>query len=154
MGVKSRWGSIVLIFIFDWGSISIFVGWGCNQEWGSIWADTVLAIKIHHCDHYHILNLTRRMFFGSGKSKNHWKFNFYIQSAHSACIQLIKWHFVLTILNTFWVIYLNKWYLIWKCEYSASRIKNEIGNWHHQGLYEIRKGVIGSLWYTLYYNKF
>ncbi len=41
MGFNSRWGSIVSIFIFDWGSINIFMGWGCNQEWGSNGADTV-----------------------------------------------------------------------------------------------------------------
>ena len=41
MGFNSRWGSIVSIFVFDWGSINIFMGWGCNQEWGSNGADTV-----------------------------------------------------------------------------------------------------------------
>ena len=41
VGVNSRWGSIVSIAVFDWGSIRIFVGWGSNQDWGSIRADTV-----------------------------------------------------------------------------------------------------------------
>ena len=41
VGFNSRWGSIVSIFVFDWGSINIFMGWGCNQEWGSNRADTV-----------------------------------------------------------------------------------------------------------------
>ena len=34
VGFNSRWGSIVSIFVFDWGSINIFMGWGCNQDWG------------------------------------------------------------------------------------------------------------------------
>ena len=42
VGFNSRWGSIVSIFVFDWGSINIFMGWGCNQEWGSNGADTVI----------------------------------------------------------------------------------------------------------------
>ena len=41
VGFNSRWGSIVSIFVFDWGSINIFMGWGCNQDWGSNGADTV-----------------------------------------------------------------------------------------------------------------
>ena len=41
VGVNSRWGSIISISLFDWGSIRIFVGWGSNQDWGSIRADTV-----------------------------------------------------------------------------------------------------------------
>ena len=41
VGVNSRWGSIVSISVFDWDSIRIFVGWGSNQDWGSIRADTV-----------------------------------------------------------------------------------------------------------------
>ena len=41
VGVNSRWGSIISISLFDWGSIRIFVGWGSNQDWGSIHADTV-----------------------------------------------------------------------------------------------------------------
>ena len=46
VGFNSRWGSIVSIFVFDWGSINIFMGWGCNQEWGSNGADTVVVIKL------------------------------------------------------------------------------------------------------------
>ena len=42
VGFNSRWGSIVSIFVFGWGSINIFMGWGCNQEWGSNGADTVV----------------------------------------------------------------------------------------------------------------
>ncbi len=45
VGFNSRWGSIVSIFVFDWGSINIFMGWGCNQEWGSNRADTVVEIS-------------------------------------------------------------------------------------------------------------
>ena len=45
VGFNSRWGSIVSIFVFDWGSINIFMGWGCNQEWGSNGADTVFVKK-------------------------------------------------------------------------------------------------------------
>ena len=41
VGVNSRWGSIISISLFDWGSIRIFVGWGSNQDWRSIRADTV-----------------------------------------------------------------------------------------------------------------
>jgi len=41
VGVNSRWGSIISISLFDWGSFWIFVGWGSNQDWGSIRADTV-----------------------------------------------------------------------------------------------------------------
>ena len=47
MGFNSRWGSIVSIFVFDWGSINIFMGWGCNQEWGSNRADTVHEVELH-----------------------------------------------------------------------------------------------------------
>ena len=39
--VNSRWGSIISIFVFDWGFINIIVGWGCNQDWGFNRADTV-----------------------------------------------------------------------------------------------------------------
>ena len=46
MGFNSRWGSIVSIFVFDWGSINIFMGWGCNQEWGSNRADTVAYLHV------------------------------------------------------------------------------------------------------------
>ena len=45
VGVNSRWGSIFSISLFDWGSIMIFVGWGSNQDWGLIRADTVLNKK-------------------------------------------------------------------------------------------------------------
>jgi hypothetical protein len=45
VGVNSRWGSIVSIFVFGWGSISFIIGWGSNQEWGSIRADTVIQTK-------------------------------------------------------------------------------------------------------------
>ena len=41
VGFNSRWGSILLIFVFGWGSIRIFLGWGCIQDWGSIRVDTV-----------------------------------------------------------------------------------------------------------------
>ena len=41
----SRWGCIFSYLVFDWGSINISNGWGCIQEWGSINADTVFAIK-------------------------------------------------------------------------------------------------------------
>ena len=41
VGVNSRWGSIVSIFVFDWGFIDIVIGWGCNQDWGFNRADTV-----------------------------------------------------------------------------------------------------------------
>ena len=44
VGVNSRWGSIFSISLFDWGSIMIFVGWGSNQDWGSIRADTVFIL--------------------------------------------------------------------------------------------------------------
>ena len=44
VGVNSRWGSIISISLFDWGSIRIFVGWGSNQDWGSIRADTVFIL--------------------------------------------------------------------------------------------------------------
>ena len=74
------------------------------------------------------LNLTRRMCLGSCMSKNYRKIKFHIQSAKLAHIQLINWYFVLTFLNPFWVIYWNKRCFIWKCEYSANKIKNEIGN--------------------------
>ena len=46
VGVNSRWGSIFSISLFDWGSIRIFVGWGSNQDWGSIRADTVFKFKL------------------------------------------------------------------------------------------------------------
>ena len=46
VGFNSRWGSIVSIFVFDWGSINIFMGWGCNQEWGSNRADTVVIFEV------------------------------------------------------------------------------------------------------------
>ena len=42
VGVNSRWGSIISISLFDWGSIRIFMGWGSNQDWRSIRADTVV----------------------------------------------------------------------------------------------------------------
>ena len=45
VGVNSRWGSIISISLFDWGSIRIFVGWGSNQDWGSIRADTVCKAR-------------------------------------------------------------------------------------------------------------
>ena len=48
VGFNSRWGSIVSIFVFDWGSINIFMGWGCNQEWGSNRADTVIRRSIRY----------------------------------------------------------------------------------------------------------
>ena len=41
---NSRWGSIISIFVFGWGFIHVFIGWGCNQEWGFNGADTVYAI--------------------------------------------------------------------------------------------------------------
>ena len=44
LGVNSRWGSIISISFLDWGSIRIFVGWGSNQDCGSIRADTVVSI--------------------------------------------------------------------------------------------------------------
>ena len=34
VGFYSRWGSIISIFFFGWGSIHIYMGWGCYQEWG------------------------------------------------------------------------------------------------------------------------
>ena len=43
VGFNSRWGSILSIFVFGWGSIRIFLGWGCIQDWGSIRVDTVLT---------------------------------------------------------------------------------------------------------------
>ena len=39
--VNSRWGSIISIFIFDWGFIDIIMGWGCDQDWGFDRANTV-----------------------------------------------------------------------------------------------------------------
>ena len=62
VGVNSRWGSIVSISVFDWGSIWIFVGWGSNQDWGSICADTVIRknervlkynilVQFYYCRH-------------------------------------------------------------------------------------------------------
>ena len=48
VGVNSRWGSIISISLFDWGSIRIFVGWGSNQDWGSIRADTVDILYLKH----------------------------------------------------------------------------------------------------------
>jgi hypothetical protein len=68
------------------------------------------------------------MCFGNGKCKNYRAFKFHIHSGRFARIQLINWYFVLTLLNTFWKIYWNKWYLIWKSQYSDNRIRNEIGN--------------------------
>ena len=47
MGFNSRWGSIISIFVFDWGFIHIFMGWGCNQEWGFNGADTVFNLKMN-----------------------------------------------------------------------------------------------------------
>ena len=41
VGFNSRWGYIVSIFDFDWGSDNILIGWGCNQDWGFNRADTV-----------------------------------------------------------------------------------------------------------------
>ena len=48
VGVNSRWGSIVSISVFDWGSIRFCLGWESNQEWGSIRADTVVLI-LNNC---------------------------------------------------------------------------------------------------------
>ena len=45
MGFNLRWGSIISIFVFEWGYIYIFMGWGCNQEWGFNGADTVYKAK-------------------------------------------------------------------------------------------------------------
>ena len=45
VGFNSRWGSIISIFVFEWGFIDIFMGWGCNQEWGFNGADTVFECK-------------------------------------------------------------------------------------------------------------
>ena len=44
MGVNSRWGSIISIFVFDWSFINIFMGWSCNQDWGFNKADTVITL--------------------------------------------------------------------------------------------------------------
>ena len=41
VGFNSRWGYIVSIFDFDWGSNNILIVWGCNQDWGFNRADTV-----------------------------------------------------------------------------------------------------------------
>ena len=54
VGVNSRWGSIISISLFDWGSIRIFVGWGSNQDWGSIRADTVYT-RDHSKSEFHLL---------------------------------------------------------------------------------------------------
>ena len=40
VGLYSRWGSIISLSALDWGCIRNLKGWGCNQEWGSIWVDT------------------------------------------------------------------------------------------------------------------
>ena len=63
------------------------------------------------------LNFDMRMSFGSCKSKNIRKIKFNSQLAKVVCIHLVNWFFVLTLLNTFWISYWNKWYLIWKPEY-------------------------------------
>ena len=42
VGFNSRWGSILSIFVFGWGSNDILIGWGCNQDWGFNRADTVI----------------------------------------------------------------------------------------------------------------
>ena len=44
VGLYSRWGSIISLSALDWGCIRNLKGWGCNQEWGSIRADTVFQI--------------------------------------------------------------------------------------------------------------
>ena len=54
VGFNSRWGSIISIFIFDWGFIHIYMGWGYNQEWDFNGADKVLKnqfefTQIVHC---------------------------------------------------------------------------------------------------------
>ena len=41
VGVNLRWGSIISIFVFDWGFIDTIMGWGCNQDWGFNRANTV-----------------------------------------------------------------------------------------------------------------
>ena len=45
-----RWGSIISIFVFEWGFIHIFMGWGCNQEWGFNGADTVHNFRTKDVD--------------------------------------------------------------------------------------------------------
>ena len=45
-GVQFEMGFYCFIFVFDWGSINIFMGWGCNQEWGSNGADTVIKSSV------------------------------------------------------------------------------------------------------------
>ena len=63
VGVNSRWGSIISISLFDWGSIRIFVGWGSNQDWGSIRADTVSK----HNFNCIVKELRKHLFFQKSK---------------------------------------------------------------------------------------
>ena len=42
MGFYSRWGSIISLSVLEWGCIENWNWWGCNQEWGSNRADTVV----------------------------------------------------------------------------------------------------------------
>ena len=86
------------------------------------------AVKTHHSGHYHTWIWLWEYVFGSYKSKNHKELKFHLQLAKLSCFHFVDLFSILTLLNTLWITFWNKWYLILKPKYSAFRIRNKIRN--------------------------
>ena len=103
------------------------------------------AVKTHHSGHYHTWIWLWEYVFGSYKSKNHKELKFHLQLAKLSCFHFVDLFSILTLLNTLCITFWNKWYLIWKPEYSAFRIRNKIR-------YVITRGYtrLGLKWLDIY----